>query len=264
MPAAYYAQAGCVMSDIVYVSGGYMNGQFTADLHCYLPDTDQWLQLKQMNAARGWHCMCVANERLYVFGGCYLNSNNHLVGNVGGNAAAFNSPQPLPQHVAQPVMTTEFYSVKSNQWHLAKPMPHLHKEASCFSLNNFVYVLGGYNIQAKTGQRLISRYDYIKDVWETSGHCELPAGMTGMGLVIIDIPWFMFKDTRRPFDKLMTARPHQSKGKHFNYGYLYNQEETLLESSLTNATDSDLEESEVAYTDIEIKHNKTCSVADFL
>jgi len=261
MPAAYYAHAGCVMKDTVYVSGGYMNGQFTADLHCYLPDTDQWLQLKQMNAARGWHCMCVANERLYVFGGCYLNST---VGNLGGNAAAFNSPHPLPQHIAQAVTATEFYSVKSNQWHLARPMPNLHKEASCFSLNNFVYVLGGYNIQAKTGQRFISRYDYVKDVWETSGHCELPAGMTGMGLVIIDIPWFMFKDSRKPFDNLITTRPYQSKGRHFNYSYLYNQEETLLDSSFTDGTDSDLEESEFAFSDIEIKQEKTCSVADFL
>jgi hypothetical protein len=36
-----------------------------------------------MNAARGWHSMCVANENLYVFGGCYL--ANTTISNIGGN-----------------------------------------------------------------------------------------------------------------------------------------------------------------------------------
>ncbi len=165
LPSAYYAHSGCVLDDMVYVTGGYSYGQFTADLYCYSPGIDQWQMLKPMGSPRGWHCMCVVNERLYVFGGCHLNSNFNQQGNgqplnahvnpatngtnnnntnnsVLHNGQQLMAPQQQPQQIAQPVLFTEFYSPKLDRWTLCRPMSNLYKEASCFLLNDFIYVLG--------------------------------------------------------------------------------------------------------------------------
>jgi hypothetical protein len=145
-----------------------------------------------MNASRGWHSMIAVNtridsnsnldSRLFVFGGCYLIQS---------------LPSPLPpaqlhanyMHTAQPVTLTEFYTPKTNQWTIVKPMINLHKEASCsLSLidSSLVYIYGGYNVRDKTSQKLISQYDCVKDAWSTVG--QLTLGMTGVGACVLDLP----------------------------------------------------------------------------
>ncbi len=212
LPSALYAHAGCESNSIIYVTGGYggstPHNQFTSDLYSYHSQTDEWFQLRPMNSARGWHCMCKVQDKLYVFGGCILLANN-----------AANQPQ-----IAHPVLTTEYYSIETNQWTMVKPIVNLHKEANCIHLNNFVYVLGGYNIQAKTGQKLISRYDYTNDVWHTFAH-SLPAGMTGMGCVLIDLPYYLLNNNTNN----------------------NNNENSLLISLLNNTIDTDDNDSDEDY-----------------
>jgi N-acetylneuraminic acid mutarotase len=192
LPSALYAHSGCSLDSVVYVSGGYggsaPHNQFTSDLYAYEPSATEWTQLRPMNAARGWHCMCTVKDKLYVFGGCIL-----LAAPPALNSSA-NQPQP---QIAHPVQTTEYYSIETNQWTIVKPMMNFHKEANCLQLNNFVYILGGYNIQTKTGQKIISRYDYSKDIWHTYGQ-HLPAGMTGMGCCLIQLPWFLLNSNDQP------------------------------------------------------------------
>ena len=189
LPSALYAHSGCALNSVIYVSGGYggsaPHNQFTSDLYAYEPTAVEWTQLRPMHAARGWHCMCTVKDKLYVFGGCILLATPPAI-----NSSA-NQAQP---QVAHPVLTTEYYSIETNQWTIVKPMLNLHKEANCIHLNNFVYILGGYNIQTKTGQKIISRYDYSKDMWHTYGQ-NLPAGMTGMGCCLIELPWFLLNTT---------------------------------------------------------------------
>ena len=96
-----------------------------------------------MNSPRGWHSMCVANDKLYVFGGCYF--NNHLLPNINsGNNANYEAVnlQPQQQQIAQPVQCTEYYSPELNRWNVVSPMMNLHKEATCLVLNEHIYVLG--------------------------------------------------------------------------------------------------------------------------
>ena len=167
MPSIYHAHSGAVYDNVIYITGGYSQGHFTADLQAYLPDLDQWEDLSPMNTPRGWHCMCEAENRLYVFGGCHLNSNQQ----------------------AQPVMQTEFYTPSFDQWTIVAPLSNLHKEASCIKYLNFIYIIGGYNIQAKCGQKFISRYDYANDCWENAG--QLQNGQTGIGCCVIDLPSYL-------------------------------------------------------------------------
>ena len=167
LPSVYHAHSGAVYQNLIYISGGYSQGHFTSDLLAYVPDLDQWEDLCPMNTARGWHCMCEAANRLYVFGGCHLNSNQQ----------------------AQPVMQTEFYSPEFDQWTIVAPLSNLHKEASCIKYLNSIYIIGGYNIQSKSGQKLTSRYDYMNDYWENGG--QLNIGQTGVGYCVIDLPSYL-------------------------------------------------------------------------
>lgn len=226
LPSTYYAHAGCVLNNKAYISGGYTQGRFTSDLHVYSPETNEWDELRPMHTSRGWHCMCEANGKLYVFGGCYLNSvNNASVTNpvvqptplastlssTSSSSSSTSTNQAQISHVqsshhqhqqqsptnsqqtqmAQPVNVTEYYLPETDQWTIVKQSINLHKEATCFKLSNFIYVIGGYNIQAKTGQKCISRYDFLNDNWQTIA--QLPNGMTGMGSCLIDLPWYEFQ-----------------------------------------------------------------------
>lgn len=177
MPSAYYAHTGAVLNNLAYISGGYTHGHFTPDLHSFNPNTNQWEERRPMNVSRGWHSMCVANELLYVFGGCFLNSNQT------------QQQANQQQQIAQPITVTEYYSPVTDQWTVVRPMTNLHKEASCFRMNNFVYIFGGYNLATKTGQKLISKYDFVNDLWYTVG--QLPTGMTGLGCCLLDLPWYL-------------------------------------------------------------------------
>lgn len=94
--------------------------------------------------------------------------------------------------MAQPVTVTEFYSPSTDQWTIVKPLTNVHKEASHFLAGKYVYIFGGYNITAKTGQKLMSRYDTVNDLWQTVG--QLANGMTGVGCCVLDVPWFLLEN----------------------------------------------------------------------
>ncbi len=192
-----------------------------------------------MNSPRGWHCMCVANENIYVFGGCFLNQSNIVHENMNNNINVISnlqshqipqqhqSQQQQPtQQIAQGVTCTEFYSVESGRWIVARPMLNLHKEASCFKLNSHIYVIGGYNIITKTGQRMISRYDYVNDVWDSMIQIQLPSGVTGMGLAIIDLPWFAFETGSGVTSVVENNKMVVQSRSLFNSSYLYDESDS--------------------------------------
>jgi len=156
-----------------------------------------------MNAPRGWHSMITVNAnsnldaRLFVFGGCFL---------IQPPPQSLPQSPPLIPHAnfmqtAQPVTLTEYYTPRTNQWTIVKPMINLHKEASC-SLSpidsSLVYIYGGYNVRDKTTQKLISQYDWVKDAWSTVG--QLSLGMTGVGACVLDLPPNTYVDHNESID----------------------------------------------------------------
>ncbi len=164
MPSAYHAHAGAVYGNHIFISGGYSNNHFTPDLQRYDPLTHQWEDMAPMLTPRGWHVMCVAQEKLLVFGGCNLNANQQ----------------------ALPVLQSECYDPSTDQWTIIAPLSISHKEASCVVYQDHVYVLGGYNVQTKTGQKMVSRYDLYSGTWETLG--ALPQSKTGVGYCVLKLP----------------------------------------------------------------------------
>lgn len=170
MPMSYHAHAGAVYGDHIYVSGGYSGNHFTPDTQRYDPSNNQWEDMAAMLTPRGWHVMCAAHDKLYVFGGCNLNVNQQ----------------------AQPVMQSECYDPSTDQWTIINPLSISHKEASCVVYNDQIYVLGGYNVQTKTGQKLVSRYDIYTGIWETVG--ALPRSLTGVGYCTLKLPDYLGSD----------------------------------------------------------------------
>ena len=166
MPSAYHAHAGAVHDGHIYVSGGYSNNHFTPDLQRYDPLTRQWEDMAPMLTPRGWHVMCVAQGKLLVLGGCNLNTNQQ----------------------ALPVLQSECYNPATDQWTLIAPLSISHKEASCVVYQDHVYVLGGYNVQTKTGQKMVSRYDTYTGTWESVG--SLPQSQTGVGYCVLQLPTY--------------------------------------------------------------------------
>lgn len=166
MPMSYHAHAGAVYAGHIFVSGGYSNNHFTPDMQRYDPDTNQWEDMSPMLTPRGWHVMCTAQDKLFVFGGCNLNVNQQ----------------------AQPVVQSECYDPEADQWTIIAPLSISHKEASCVVYNDQIYVLGGYNVQTKTGQKLVSRFDVYTGIWETIGG--LPRSLTGVGYCTLQLPTF--------------------------------------------------------------------------
>lgn len=167
MPTSYHAHAGAVFGEYIYISGGYSSNHFTPDMQRYDPTINHWEDMSPMLSRRAWHVMCVAGQRLFVFGGCNLNANQQ----------------------AQSVLRSECYDPDTDQWTLIAPMSISHKEASCVLYKNSVFVLGGYNVQTKTGQKMVSRYDLTTDTWETLG--ALPRSMTGVGHCVMKLPWYL-------------------------------------------------------------------------
>jgi N-acetylneuraminic acid mutarotase len=205
LPVATYAHSGCVVNNTAYIGGGYCQGNFIQYMHAYNSCLDHWSTLAPMNMPRGWHCMTHFNDLIYVFGGCFINHANQLP------AAPLQTHHQMPQHTAnsvlnnhlvllphqqqeltQPVMLTECYNIRSNQWHTLKPIINMHKEAACVKCDTHAFIIGGYNMHAKTGQRFISKYEFATDAWSTAG--QMPSGMTGMGVCMLDLPWFVTLD----------------------------------------------------------------------
>lgn len=171
MPMSYHAHAGAVYGNFIYISGGYSGNHFTPDMQRYDPATNQWEDMAAMLTQRGWHVMCSAQDKLYVFGGCNLNVNQQ----------------------AMPVMQSECYDPMSDQWTIIAPLSVSHKEASCVVYNDHIYVLGGYNVQTKTGQKLVSRFDLYTGIWETVG--ALPRSLTGVGYCTLRLPAYNIDDS---------------------------------------------------------------------
>ena len=126
-----------------------------------------------MITPRGWHIMMDSGYRVLVFGGCNLNANQQ----------------------ALPVLGSEWYHPETDQWTALLPNALSHKEASYVLYEDAMYIciLGGYNVQTKSGQKMISKYDLVTGRWETIGN--LPVSMTGTNYCFLYLPSYTQSDT---------------------------------------------------------------------
>jgi N-acetylneuraminic acid mutarotase len=187
-----YAHSGCTINSKVFISGGYSISHYISEFFVYDPSSDQWQHLASMNTPRGWHSICAVNDKIYSFGGCHINtqitsSNTHPNLNSNNQITASTNHHT---DLIRPVLESECYCTSNNEWKLVKHMDNFHKEASCLVKDDrFVFVFGGYNIHAKMGQKLVSKYDTKTDTWTTVGQFQY--ALTGSSVVMLDFPYFI-------------------------------------------------------------------------
>ena len=57
------------MGGKIYLTGGYVNGDFTNTLIVFDPLANSWTELTSMGTSRGDHASAAIGGKLYVFGG---------------------------------------------------------------------------------------------------------------------------------------------------------------------------------------------------
>ena len=174
MLTAYHAHAGIVYHNSVYISGGYSNQHFTQDMQRFDATQGVWEDMAPMMTPRGWHVMVKVNSRFLVFGGCNLNANQQALS----------------------VLQSEMYDPETDQWTALSSLTLSHKEAACVPYLDYVCVLGGYNVQTKSGQKMVSKYDLVTGRWETIG--SLPISMTGVCYCQMVLPSYTQSDVASP------------------------------------------------------------------
>ncbi len=58
-----------IISDVIYVIGGYSNGDGLNSLQGYVLATQKWATLPTMKEMRCWHAVCLQGDRIIVAGG---------------------------------------------------------------------------------------------------------------------------------------------------------------------------------------------------
>ncbi len=58
-----------IISDVIYVIGGYSKGAEVNTLQCYDMPTQKWVTLQPMTEKRKYHAVCFQGDRIIVAGG---------------------------------------------------------------------------------------------------------------------------------------------------------------------------------------------------
>ena len=61
----------------VYILGGFDNcGTYLTSVEKYTPSTNKWTRVSSMFDERHLFCGCAFINKIFIFGGCFNNSNN--------------------------------------------------------------------------------------------------------------------------------------------------------------------------------------------
>ncbi len=58
-----------IISDVIYVIGGYIDGSLVNSLQSYEMATQKWVTLPPMTEKRKYHAVCLQSDRIIVVGG---------------------------------------------------------------------------------------------------------------------------------------------------------------------------------------------------
>lgn len=142
----------------LYVIGGDMHDHSLVVVEGYDPITKQWTSYTDMPTARHHAASAVVDGQIYVIGG-------RITGELIN------------------VDVIEKYDPATDKWTTdLEPMPSKRSGTVATSLNGFIYVLGGEQIQGTFDNN--ERYDPIKDVWIQD--TPMPTARHGLGVTSYD------------------------------------------------------------------------------
>lgn len=144
LSASTHGHAGCVAKGNVYISGGSLSGHVSNKFMCYNPKEDVWCTKLSMMRARMYHGMVSVKDKIYVFGGNYVNSNA----------------------LRCDALSTECFDPDTDQWTTLTSMCRGQGHTFPVYFHGFICNIGGYTWNSRNFLDLIQRYDVEKDRWE--------------------------------------------------------------------------------------------------
>ncbi|KTG05684.1 hypothetical protein cypCar_00020275 [Cyprinus carpio] len=164
--------ASTVIDGKILISGGYINNAYSRAVCSYDPSTDSWQDKNSLSTPRGWHCSVTNGDRAYVLGGSQLGGRGERVD----------------------VLPVECYNPHSGQWSYVAPLLTGVSTAGAATLNNKIYLLGGWNEIEKKYKKCIQVYN--PDINEWTEDDELPEATVGISCCVVTIPTRKTRESR--------------------------------------------------------------------
>ncbi|KAK2896363.1 hypothetical protein Q8A67_010851 [Cirrhinus molitorella] len=164
--------ASTVIDGKILVSGGYINNAYSRSVCSYDPSTDSWQDKNSLSTPRGWHCSVAVGDRAYVLGGSQLGGRGERVD----------------------VLAVECYNPHSGQWSYVGPLLTGVSTAGAATLNNKIYLLGGWNEIEKKYKKCIQVYNPDLNEWTEDD--ELPEATVGISCCVVTIPTRKTRESR--------------------------------------------------------------------
>jgi N-acetylneuraminic acid mutarotase len=167
MPAGRNAAATCVLGPDIYIFGGH-DGSDPLDMRpisttlCFNTETEQWVTLPSMPAARYGHSALALDGLIYVTGGKYkLREESDDVLSTETNVVFRFDPV-------------------TNVWSTMAPMPSVRSCHDSFVLGGSMYVAGGFG-----RENTVIRYSIELDSWSIVSDLDLRVARNNMRVVTV-------------------------------------------------------------------------------
>ncbi|KAM4612174.1 kelch-like protein 33 [Polymixia lowei] len=160
---ALSGQAVTVVDGDIFISGGFnCNYKCLVSMFLYHPERGSTC-LADMTRDRAQHCMEVLRGHLYVAGGVC-------------NLRKFYADQ----------LACEVYDPATDSWSVFASLPVPHVGAASATLEERIYILGGYCQDDYSESGLVHRYDLGTGRWENMG--KMPGAVTDIRACLLSLP----------------------------------------------------------------------------
>ncbi|KAJ8387064.1 hypothetical protein AAFF_G00161180 [Aldrovandia affinis] len=164
--------ASSVIDGKILVTGGYINNAYSRAVCTYDPSTDSWQDKSSLSTPRGWHSAATVADRAYVIGGSQLGGRGERVD----------------------VLAVECYNPHNGQWSYSAPLHTGVSTAGAATLNNKIYLLGGWNEIEKKYKKCVQVYNPDLNEWTEDE--ELPEATVGISCCVVTIPTRKTRESR--------------------------------------------------------------------
>ncbi|KAM9411741.1 kelch-like protein 31 isoform 1-T2 [Salvelinus alpinus] len=164
--------ASFIIDGKILVSGGYINNAYSRAVCSYNPSTDMWQDKNSLSSPRGWHSAATVGDRAYVIGGSQLGGRGERVD----------------------VLAVECFNPHNGQWSYSAPLNTGVSTAGIVSMNNKIYLLGGWNEIEKKYKKCIQVFNPDLNVWTEDD--ELPEATVGISCCVVTIPTRKSRESR--------------------------------------------------------------------
>lgn len=156
MPTGRHSPACGVYNNSIYVAAGTYFSGYSSSLEAYDPLTNAWVAKAALTSTPRNVYGAFANGKFYLLGGDTAGVLYNLV---------------------------DEYDPIANIWTPKTPMPTARKGVAV-TVNNKIYVIGGYTLGASAGMNTVEEYDPVLDSWTTKA--TMPTARSGMATAVID------------------------------------------------------------------------------